>query len=100
VLADYERAIETKNIALFREIKPNLSAAEEKRLTDAFRNTDSQDVEITVNTIVIEGDSATVAVTRRDIIVVRGRTQNGNTRPQSFVLSRAGGKWVIVQIGQ
>ena len=100
VLVDYERAIETKNIALFREIKPNLSAAEEKRLTDAFRNTDSQDVEITVNTIVIEGDSATVAVTRRDIIVVRGRSQNGNTRPQSFVLARAGGKWVIVQIGQ
>ncbi|HLE69665.1 MAG TPA: protein kinase [Vicinamibacteria bacterium] len=100
VLVDYERAIETKNIALFREIKPNLSAAEEKRLTDAFRNTDSQDVEITVNTIVIEGDSATVAVTRRDIIVVRGRSQNGNSRPQSFVLSRTGGKWVIVQIGQ
>jgi serine/threonine protein kinase len=100
VLVDYERAIETKNIALFREIKPNLSANEEKRLTDAFRNTDSQDVEITVNSIAIEGDSATVAVTRRDIIVVRGRSQNGNTRPQSFVLSRAGGKWVIVQIGQ
>jgi len=100
VLVDYERAIETKNIALFREIKPNLSPNEEKRLTDAFRNTDSQDVEITVNTIAIEGDTASVGVTRRDIITARGRAQNGNTRPQSFVLSRAGGKWVIVQIGQ
>jgi len=100
VLADYERALETKNIALFREIKPNLSASEEKRLTDAFRATDSQQVELSVNTIVIEGDSATVNVTRQDIIVVRGRSQNGNSRPQSFALARAGGKWVIVQIGQ
>jgi tetratricopeptide (TPR) repeat protein len=100
VLATYERALETKNIALFREVKPNLSAGEEKRLTDAFRNTDSQDVQMTVNSIAIDGDTATVGVTRRDIITVRGHSQDGNTHPQSFVLSRAGGKWVIVQIGQ
>ncbi len=100
VLADYERALETKNIGLFREVKPNLSAAEEKRLTDAFRNTDSQQVELTVNSIAIEGDSATANVTRRDIITVRGRSQDGNSRPQSFTLSRAGSRWVIVQIGQ
>ncbi len=100
VLADYERAIETKNLALFREVKPNLSSTEEKRLTDAFRTTDSQQVELTVNSIAIESDSATVNATRRDVITVRGRSQNGNSRPQSFVLSKAGGKWVIVQIGQ
>jgi hypothetical protein len=98
-LADYERAVETKNIALFREVKPNLSATEEKRLTDAFRNTDSQQVELTVNNIAIQGDAATVSVTRRDIITVRGRAQNGDSRPQSFAFSKAGGKWVIVQIG-
>ncbi len=91
--------IETKNLALFREVKPNLSAAEEKRLSDAFRNTDSQQVELTVNSIAIQGDAATVNVTRRDIITVRGRAQNGDSRPQSFVFSKAGGKWVIVQIG-
>ncbi len=99
VLADYERAIETKNLALFREVKPNLSAPDEKRLTDAFRNTDTQQVELTVNSIAIQGDAATVNVTRRDIITVRGRAQNGDSRPQSFVFSKAGGKWVIVQIG-
>jgi serine/threonine protein kinase len=99
VLAGYERAVETKNLALFREIKPNLSATEEKRLSDAFKNTDSQQVELTVNSIAIQGDSATVSVTRRDIITVRGRAQNGDSRPQSFVFSKAGGKWVIVQIG-
>ncbi len=100
VLADYERALETKDLALFREVKPNLSASEEKALTEAFRNTDSQQVEMSVNGVVIEGDSATVSVSRRDIIVIRGRSQDGRSRPQSFVLSKAGGKWVIVQIGQ
>jgi hypothetical protein len=100
VLADYERAVETKNLALFREIKPNLSASEEKTLADAFRNTDSQQVEMNVNSIAIEGDSATVNVSRRDIIVIRGRSQDGRSRPQSFVLSKSGGKWMIVQIGQ
>jgi serine/threonine protein kinase len=100
VLADYERAVETKNLALFREIKPNLSASEEKTLADAFRNTDSQQVEMDVNSIAIEGDSATVNVSRRDIIVIRGRSQDGRSRPQSFVLSKSGGKWMILQIGQ
>jgi tetratricopeptide (TPR) repeat protein len=100
LLADYERALETKNLALFREVKPNLSASDEKRLSDAFRTTDSQQVELSVNSIVIEGDSATVNVTRRDVIIARGRSQNGDSHPQSFVLTRTGGKWTIAQIGQ
>jgi hypothetical protein len=100
VLASYERAIETKDLALFREVKPNLSASEEKVLTDAFESADSQQVELTVSAVAIEGDSATVNVSRRDIIVVRGRSQDGKSRPQKFVMSKSGGKWVIVQIGQ
>jgi tetratricopeptide (TPR) repeat protein len=100
LLAEYERAVETKNLALFREVKPNLSANEEKILIDAFRNTDSQQVELTVNAIVIEGNTATVNATRHDVIIVRGRSQDGKSRPQSFVLSKAGGRWTITQIGQ
>jgi hypothetical protein len=100
VLASYERAIETKDLALFRDVKPNLSASEEKVLTDAFESADSQQVELTVSAVAIEGDSATVNVSRRDIIVVRGRSQDGKSRPQKFLMSKSGGKWVIVQIGQ
>jgi serine/threonine protein kinase/tetratricopeptide (TPR) repeat protein len=100
VLASYERAIESKDLALFRQVKPNLSASEEKVLTDAFRTADSQQVELTVQSIAIEGDSATVNVSRRDIITVRGRSQDGKSRPQKFAMSKTAGKWVIVQIGQ
>jgi serine/threonine protein kinase len=100
VLATYERSLENKDIALFRQVKPNLSPAEEKRLLDAFKGMDSQQVEITIGSISIEGDSATVNVTRRDVIIVRGRPQDGRSHPQVFMLSKSGGSWVIVQIGQ
>jgi serine/threonine protein kinase len=100
VLASYERSLETKDIALFRQVKPSLSGAEEKRLLDAFKGTDSQQVEIVIGGIAIEGDSATVNVTRRDVIIVRGRPQDGRSHPQVFMLSKSGGSWVIVQIGQ
>jgi serine/threonine protein kinase len=99
VLASYERSLETKDVALFRRVKPNLTAEDEKRLTESFQMMDSQQVEMTIESIAINGDSATVTVTRRDVIVVGGRPQNGRSRQQQFVLSKSSGNWVIVQIG-
>jgi serine/threonine-protein kinase len=99
VLANYERALETKDVALFRRVKPNLTADEEKRLSDSFEMMDSQQVEMAIESIAINGDSATVTVTRRDVIIVSGRPQNGRSRQQQFVLSKSAGNWVIVQIG-
>jgi tetratricopeptide (TPR) repeat protein len=99
-LADYVRSLETKNIALFRQVKPNLTPVEEKRLVESFGQVDSQNVELNVESIAIDGGRATVTVTRRDIIIVRGRSQNGHSRQQQFVLSKLGGNWVIDQIGQ
>ena len=97
-LATYERAIESENLDLFRQAKPNLTRDEAKRLTDSFAAIDSQDVELDIRTVTIEGDTATVAVTRSDIIVIRGRSQNGNRRQQSFVLQKSNGHWVIINI--
>lgn len=100
VLANYVSALESKNVALFRQVKPNLTRDEEKRLAESFEQVDSQNVEMNVESIAIEGDRATVTVTRRDIIVIRGRSQNGHSRQQQFFLSKAAGNWVIDQIGQ
>ncbi len=99
-LATYERAIESENLDLFRQIKPNLSAAEAKRLQNSFDAIDSQEVELDIQSIHIEGDRATVKLTRRDVIVIRGRSQNGNSRDQTFLLAKTAGSWVITQIGQ
>src|SRR4030095_7183665 len=46
VLRTYERAIETKNVDLFRSVRPGLSAAEENRLRTSFSQVDSQQVDI------------------------------------------------------
>ena len=100
VLATYERAIEGENIDLFRQVKPNLSADEAKRLQTSFDTMDSHDVELDIQSIAIEGDRATVKLRRRDVIVIRGRSQNGNSRSQVFVLAKTAGNWTITQIGQ
>ena len=38
VIADYARAIETRDLELFRSVKPVLSQDEEQRLRTAFAN--------------------------------------------------------------
>ena len=55
MLADYARAIEGKDLALFKSVKPNLSGEEEKRLGDAFKAVKSQKVGITIDSIQVEG---------------------------------------------
>ena len=99
VITDYVRAIETKDIALFRQVKPNLSADEEQRLNAAFSNTDAHDAEVEIDSITVQGDTARVSTTRSDTFVVRGRTQKTDPRPQSFTLQKTAQGWVIVALG-
>jgi hypothetical protein len=96
VLADYERAIEGKDINLFRSLMPGLSADAEKRLREAFGAVKSQDVGIAVDSVLVEGDRATVRVHRQDTI---GGRKMAATQ-QTFRLARSGGVWQIVSIGQ
>jgi serine/threonine protein kinase len=97
IAATYARAIETKDLALFRSIKPNLSREEERRLQDGFRAVTSQRVALTVTTIEHHGDDATVKVKRRDTIDAAGRTQTVDS-DQILQLTRANAGWVVVAI--
>ena len=97
LVASYARAIETKDLALFRSIKPNLSREEERRLQDGFRAVTSQRVSATVVSIDRRGDEATVAVRRRDTIDAGGRQQTSESQ-QTIVAARSGAGWVIVAI--
>ncbi len=96
VISEYGRAIGSQDLALFRSLKPDLTADEEKRLREAFKAIKSQAVGITVDSIQVEGDRATVRVTRQD--VVNGRPMK--PAPQTFRLGRSGGTWLIQSIGQ
>ena len=96
VIADYAKAIETKDLDLFKSVKPNLSLDEEKRARTAFASIQSQVVKITFLSIDVKERQATVKVTRRDTI-------NGSipgSFPQTFNMSKGRTGWVIDEIGR
>ncbi|HEU4786359.1 MAG TPA: protein kinase, partial [Gemmatimonadaceae bacterium] len=97
VIAAYARAIETKDVRLFRSIKPNLSRDEERRLEEGFRAVTSQRVSLTIVSIDRHGDEASVLLRRRDTIQVGGREQTGE-RQQTMTLARSGRDWTITDI--
>jgi serine/threonine-protein kinase len=92
---DYARAIQAKDIDLFRAVKPNLSADEEKRLRAIFKQYKSYKVTITVNSIRFEGSEAKVRVARQDTI-----DGNAFVLQQVLTMARGPGGWTIREIGQ
>jgi hypothetical protein len=99
LVATYVRAIESKDLALFRSIKPNLGADEERRIQQGFRAVTSQKVNITITSIDRRGDSASLQLQRQDIIEAGGRRQSPESR-QTMTLAKSNGSWVIVEIGR
>ena len=99
IVATYARAIETKDLALFRSVKPNLSSEEHRRLEDAFRSVSSQRVSITILSINRKGQEATVRLRRHDVIEAGGRSQTVESQ-QTLMLVHAGAGWVIRDIGR
>jgi hypothetical protein len=97
VIATYGRAIEGKDLALFRSIKPNLSGREERRLQDGFRAVGSQRVHLTIASIDHTNGGASVVVRRRDIIQVSGRQQTTESQ-QVLTLARTTGGWILTDI--
>jgi serine/threonine protein kinase len=99
IVATYARAIETKDLALFRSVKPNLSSAEQRRIEDGFRAVSSQRVNITILSIDRRANDASVRLRRRDTIDAGGRQQTTESQ-QTMTLTRTGAGWVIGEIGR
>jgi hypothetical protein len=96
LIAAYERAIETKDLDLFRSVKPNLSSEEEKRLRKAFDSTKTHEVQITVEALDCSETGCLARLTRRD-------TLDGSivsSFPQTLRLGQGGGGLVIEEIGR
>jgi hypothetical protein len=96
VLGDFKRAIESKDVALYKSVRPSLSGDEEKKLRAAFESVRSQEVDLSVESVSIDGSQAVVRV-------VRSGTVNGQpvpTQRQVFRLSKGPSGWVIRDIGQ
>ena len=98
-VATYARAIETKDVALFRSIKPNLTSEEQRRIEESFRAVSLQQVSITILSIDRRGQEASVRLRRRDTIDAGGRQQTAESQ-QTLTLTRTSAGWVIAEIGR
>jgi hypothetical protein len=99
VVNNYARAIESKDIGLYRSLKPNMSREEQRRIEDGFRTVTSQQVAVTILSIEVHGAEATVRLRRRDTIQAGGREQTAESQ-QTMTLTRAASGWVIREIGR
>jgi len=96
LLTNYERAIETKDLPLFRSVKPNLSSDEEKRLRKAFESTRSHEVTITMDSLDCQEAGCVAHLLRRD-------TLDGSivsSFPQTLRLGQGPEGLVIEEIGR
>jgi hypothetical protein len=91
VIEEYARAMQTRDVALFRRLKPNLSGEDERRLREAFRNSKTERVGISIEAVEVDGDRATVRAMRQDVI--DGRPTKAVA--QTFRLARVGSSWQI-----
>jgi len=96
VLDTYQRAIETKDLRLFRSVKPNLTGEEERRLRKAFDSTKTQQVTITVAGVDCQEKTCVVHLNRRDTL----DATIVSSFPQTMRLAQAEGGFVIEEIGR
>jgi len=95
VIAEYGRALQNKDLALFRSVKPNLSGTEEDKLRASFANIKDWRVNISISSVVIDGGQATVHASRND--TVNGKAVSLH---QTFRLTKGSSGWTIRDIGQ
>jgi hypothetical protein len=96
LVASYARAIETKDLELFRSVKPNLSAEEERRLRKAFDSTKTHEVTINVQAVECEATSCVARLMRRDTL----DRSIVSSFPQTLRVSQGPQGWVIEEIGR
>jgi serine/threonine protein kinase len=96
VIRVYEQAIETKNIGLYRSVRPGLTAAAETVLMNSFRQIDSQEIDIRVENLRIDGQTATARLGRRDTLITAGRRQIQNST-QTLRFEKTGAGWIIAE---
>jgi serine/threonine protein kinase len=98
-IATYVRAIESKDVGLFRAVKPNTSTDEQRRVEDGFRAVTSQRVAVRILGIDRRGTEAMVRLRRTDTIDAGGR-QRTTESEQTMTLTKGSTGWVIRDIGR
>ena len=92
----FEQAIETKDIGLYRSVRPNLSKAAETVLMNSFRQIDSQEIDLRVENLRIDGRTASARIVRRDTLLTSGRRQVQNST-QTLKFEKTATGWIIAE---
>jgi serine/threonine-protein kinase len=96
LVAELGQAIERKDLAAYKRLRPTLSSEDERKLRAAFGAGQTQEVSLSVTSIQISGNEARVRVSRRDTF--QGRTMD--LGQQTWVVVKSGGAWTVREIGQ
>jgi serine/threonine protein kinase len=96
VIRVYEQAIETKDIALYRSVRTNLTRGAETVLMNSFKQVDSQEIDIRIESLRIEGRTASAQLVRRDTLVTRGRREVRNST-QTMRFQKTDTGWLIAE---
>jgi serine/threonine-protein kinase len=97
-LAEYVKAIETKNLTLLRQVRPGLGEAELRLWARAFDITRSRKVALTLHDIAVDGEQARVTGRRAEVVVFNdGQERRSETRFVCALALRREG-WVIVEL--
>ena len=96
VIQTYKRAIETKDIALFRSVRSNLTRAAETVLMNSFKQIDSQQIDLRVENLRIDGRTASAQIVRRDTLITAGRRQVQNST-QTLRFQKTDAGWFIAE---
>lgn len=92
----FEQAIETKDLGLYRSVRPNLSKAAETILINSFRQIDSQEIDLRVENLRIDGRTASARIVRRDTLITSGRRQVQNST-QTLKFEKTATGWIIAE---
>jgi hypothetical protein len=86
-------AIEAGNMTLYRQLRPSLSAADERRLRDSFARV-RQKIGVDIQSIEVDGNRASARV-GWNVTVPGARPAS---QVQNFRLARGAGGWYIDQV--
>jgi hypothetical protein len=98
VIATYKTSIETRDVDLFRSVRPGLSPAEEARLRASFRQIDAQQVTITIEDIQVDGTTAMARISRQDAIIINGEQRQVASSRQVLRFEKSASGWFLTAI--
>jgi hypothetical protein len=94
-LDNYVRAVETRDIALLRQVRPGLTDEEINRTRASNEIKRSQKVDLKVDEITINGDEAQAVGRREDVIILRDGQRLRQDLKFTYTLKRGSRGWVI-----